>query len=597
MKKNIYRRTALITYVLLSVFGVLFTINYLSTKEEKLLNIKYNIISDSIKNRLTTLIEKKQNATLALTITLANNLEVINLLKNKNSKNESLKELSLILRKETDFKNVWFQVINNEGISLFRSWSTVNRDKISLLRPGLQSMLKEPKIMSSISIGRYDMTFKAMVPVYENNKFLGVIESITHFNSISRGLRVSNNVEPVILVQKKYKKQLTHPFTKLFIGDYYVANISANKKIMEYLSHRELDKITSLKSFMVTKEYLIISYPIFYNNTKLASFVVLKDLSLVDTRSISEFQNSIFVYLAIFILLLGLVLYIISYTFYSKELQKLNKELNSKQEDLNLLNQNLQKEIELEVQKNNEKNRVLFHQNKMASMGEMIANIAHQWRQPLSVISTAASGMRLQKEYGTLSDADFNKACKGIDSNVQYLSQTIDDFRDFITGNRVKSIFGLEQSIRSFLNLVDGSVKNDHINVILELEKEIKIYGCENELIQCFINIFNNSKDVLKDIKDEEARLLIITAKTVNNKAVISMRDSGGGIEEPILPKIFEPYFTTKHQSQGTGLGLHMTYALIVDGMDGSISVDNATYKYQGKLYTGAEFVLTLPME
>jgi PAS domain S-box-containing protein len=232
---------------------------------------------------------------------------------------------------------------------------------------------------------------------------------------------------------------------------------------------------------------------------------------------------------------------------------------------------------------------------KLASMGEMIGNIAHQWRQPLSVISTASTGIKLQKEMGVLDDDSLLKNCDAINENAQYLSKTIDDFKNFIKGDRVRSIFSLEDEINSFLSLVDGTIKNNNINIILDLEKDLKIDGYQNELTQCLINIFNNAKDALKEnIQDQ--RYIFITTKKDKNQIIIKIRDNAKGIPQNIIQKIFDPYFTTKHQSQGTGLGLHMTYNLIVDGMNGTIEVRNVGFKYKSNYFTGAEFIIKLPI-
>jgi len=242
-----------------------------------------------------------------------------------------------------------------------------------------------------------------------------------------------------------------------------------------------------------------------------------------------------------------------------------------------------------------EKEKLLHQQSKMVSMGEMIGNIAHQWRQPLSVISTAATGMKVQKEFGVLEDDNFNKMCDAIDANAQYLSKTIDDFKNFIKGERVKENFNLKSGIDSFLNLVEGSIKSHHINLVLDIKDDIQIDGYKNELTQCFINIFNNAKDVL-DEKEEVSRLFFITAYKEDDNIVIHFKDSGGGMPDEIASRVFDPYFSTKHQSQGTGLGLNMTHKLITEGMSGTISVSTVTYKHEDKEHTGAEFKITLPL-
>ena len=237
----------------------------------------------------------------------------------------------------------------------------------------------------------------------------------------------------------------------------------------------------------------------------------------------------------------------------------------------------------------------LLRTEKMASMGDMIGNIAHQWRQPLSVISTASTGIIMQKQFGLLDEKELVNTCSTINNNAQYLSKTIDDFRNFIKGDSKKELFNLENEIDSFLHLVEGSIKNYHINIVLDLQKDIQIDGYENERTQCIINIFNNAKDILNEKKIEN-KLILISTSNVKDKAIIKIKDNAGGIPKDVLPKIFEPYFTTKHKSQGTGLGLHMSYNLIVDGMGGTIEAHNVCYEYNGQEYTGAEFVISLPM-
>jgi len=251
-----------------------------------------------------------------------------------------------------------------------------------------------------------------------------------------------------------------------------------------------------------------------------------------------------------------------------------------------------EKSISDHILENHKKDKLLTEQSKLASMGEMIANISHQWRQPLSVISTAATGMKMQKEYGCLADEAFNNSCDAINNNAQYLSNTIEDFKNFIKGEHINKVFNLSKSIESFLHLVEGSVKSHDIKVELLLDNTIEINGHENELVQCLMNIFNNSKDAFNETNEKEKEKKFQIKTYLNNsKVILEIRDNAGGIKETILNKIFEPYFTTKHKSQGTGLGLHMTYNLIVDGMNGTIIAEN------DKDFSGALFTITLPLE
>jgi signal transduction histidine kinase len=250
-----------------------------------------------------------------------------------------------------------------------------------------------------------------------------------------------------------------------------------------------------------------------------------------------------------------------------------------------------------EIYLNKQKDIQIMEQSKMASMGEMIGNIAHQWRQPLSIISTASTGIIMQKEFGILDDTKLIKTCNTINDNAQYLSKTIDDFKNFIKGDRSKKVFNLKDDIESFLHLVEGTVKTYNINIVQDIQQDINIDGYENELTQCLINIFNNAKDALEEnILTIDNKLIFISTSRENNDVIIKIKDNAGGIPNDVISHIFEPYFTTKHQSQGTGLGLHMTYNLIVDGMNGSIKVNNVDYKHKNKHYEGAEFTIRIPI-
>jgi len=250
--------------------------------------------------------------------------------------------------------------------------------------------------------------------------------------------------------------------------------------------------------------------------------------------------------------------------------------------------------IEL-FKKNNqllENQKLLTEQTKLASMGEMLGNIAHQWRQPLSVISTSSTGILMQQEFGILDDEKLLNACNSINNNAQYLSKTIDDFTNYIKGDSIKENYSLKNNIDNFKNLIDTALKQNNIKLILDIQ-DCTISGYPNELNQCIINIVNNAKDALLNI-DETNRYIFISSKIENNKVFISIKDNANGIPNDIIKKVFEPYFTTKHQSQGTGLGLSMTYKLITEHSNGKILVKNETYEYNNQTFTGANFIIEL---
>ena len=239
------------------------------------------------------------------------------------------------------------------------------------------------------------------------------------------------------------------------------------------------------------------------------------------------------------------------------------------------------------------KDKLFFQQSKMAAMGEMLGNIAHQWRQPLSAISTAATGTKLQKEMNVLSDSDFDYAMDLINNSTQYLSHTIDDFRSFFdVKNSKESKFFILDSIEKVLNLLSSQFVSKEIEIIKKIQN-VAIVSLENELIQVLLNILNNSKDALVKLKDEE-KLLFINTYVKDKKLIIEIKDNARGIKEELLEKIFEPYFTTKHKSQGTGIGLYMSQDIIRNHLDGEILVENEIYEYKGMKYKGAKFTIII---
>ncbi|MEA3383730.1 MAG: hybrid sensor histidine kinase/response regulator [Campylobacterota bacterium] len=255
----------------------------------------------------------------------------------------------------------------------------------------------------------------------------------------------------------------------------------------------------------------------------------------------------------------------------------------------------LEDKIKEAVEQNRQMEQKLYNADKLSSMGEMIGNIAHQWRQPLSIISTASTGIKMQQEFGLLDEKSLVDSMDNINNTVQYLSKTIDDFRNFIKGdNGIKIEFDLSEDIKKCLEIENSIIKQNNINIVLNLEDGIIVNSFPNGLIQAIINIINNAKDALKD--KLYTKYIFIETTKINNEAIITIKDNAGGIPDTIMTKIFEPYFTTKHQSQGTGLGLHMTYQIIKDGMDGDIAVDNVEYSYENEYYKGAYFKITLPI-
>ncbi|WP_368030830.1 cache domain-containing protein [Arcobacter sp. s6] len=245
-------------------------------------------------------------------------------------------------------------------------------------------------------------------------------------------------------------------------------------------------------------------------------------------------------------------------------------------------------QIQEYINENTQQQHILFQQSKMAAMGEMLGNIAHQWRQPLSVITTAATGMKLQKELEILDDESFGQSITNITDSALYLSKTIDDFRNFFKTDKIETNFDIVNTFEKVFKLTDGQFTHNDILFIKNIE-DTKLYGLENELIQALINILNNSKDALIELEKPIPRVIFIDAYKQNEKVIIKIKDNAGGVDKKIIDKVCEPYFTTKHQSKGTGIGLYMTSEIIKKHMNGTLKIANVEFKYENKIYKGLE--------
>ncbi len=258
---------------------------------------------------------------------------------------------------------------------------------------------------------------------------------------------------------------------------------------------------------------------------------------------------------------------------YIKEIETLNKTLKSKIEKINE-----------EIEKNNQKEKMLQRQSSLAQMGEMISMIAHQWRQPLSAINASVIAIQCTtaSERFDLSDKNdreqflqfLDKKYNNIIEYLQGLSETIDDFRNFFKPDKQKELVNLQEPINRALKIVENSMnsKGIEVNCDFQIDEQIELY--QNEIMQVILNILKNSEDnfIEKNIQNSK---IDITIYKQNDNYVISIKDNGGGIPQDILPNIFDPYFSTKNEKNGTGLGLYMSKIMIEEHHNGKLKAEN----------------------
>ena len=250
------------------------------------------------------------------------------------------------------------------------------------------------------------------------------------------------------------------------------------------------------------------------------------------------------------------------------------------------LEENLHQLVEKKTIENLKQGETLQHQSKLMAMGEMLENIAHQWRQPLAQINSAVLLLDEEMQDLEIKNPLMEDKLDEIESMTAYMSKTIDDFKSFYRDDNQKRVFLIEKSVMSSVSLVSAALKYHSIEISIDIDKDIKINSFKSEFEQVVLILMNNAKDVLITRKIKNPKI-VITLKNIDNSYELSVRDNGGGIDEKIIDKIFEPYFTTKHKSQGTGLGLYLSRVIINKNMDSGLWVEN--------IDGGACFVLELP--
>jgi len=242
--------------------------------------------------------------------------------------------------------------------------------------------------------------------------------------------------------------------------------------------------------------------------------------------------------------------------------------------------------------KKDEQEKLLFEQAKLALMGEMIDNIAHQWRQPLNNISIMIQTVGLKFQQNKFDEAMMEKFQSDSLKQIKYMSDTVDDFRSFLKEDKAYRFLKLQETFKKVKQLSKNVMFSNNIECILHIQ-DVEVYGIENELIQVFMNLIANSIDAFES--SLKLKLIIIDIDQIDDTIIINFKDNAGGIKEEFLKKVFESKFTTKEDTGGTGIGLYMCKEIIDNTFNGSITLQNEKFQYQEKEYSGALFSIKIP--
>ncbi|WP_442764844.1 ATP-binding protein [Sulfurospirillum cavolei] len=297
----------------------------------------------------------------------------------------------------------------------------------------------------------------------------------------------------------------------------------------------------------------------------LAQLLFFQDISDQQQKLLDAVYEAFFLTLA----MIGVLLVILNYGF-----DVLIKRLEESEAGLRHLNHTLEDRVNQEIEQRLHHEQLLMHQSRLASMGEMIGNIAHQWRQPLSELGATLMNLQLLWERNKLSRDIFEERIARSEKLIAYMSKTIDDFRNFFMSDNQKKDYVINDTIQKAIDLIDSALKNHHIRLTFEAQERLEIKGCPSQFAQVVLNIIGNAKDILLERAIDDPHISI-TLQRIDGRICIRIVDNGGGIEMEPIERIFEPYVSTKHAKSGTGIGLYMSKTIIEQHAQGSLKAFN----------------------
>ena len=241
-----------------------------------------------------------------------------------------------------------------------------------------------------------------------------------------------------------------------------------------------------------------------------------------------------------------------------------------------------------ELESNRQKDDLLLQQSRFAAMGEMLNMIAHQWRQPLHALGIASISLRKAFDLGHLNKEKLYKQCEFIERQTQQMNQTVVDFMSFLRPETKQQTFSLSSRIDKVIEIIGVQLQHNGITLRVDCPPAITVHGIPNAMEHILLNLLGNARDAFTD-RDLPRKEIVIQAQQFEAYTTISVSDTAGGVNEADMPQIFDPYFTTKGASQGTGIGLYMTKKMIENQFQGNIRVANDDL--------GAVFVITIPTQ
>ena len=435
-----------------------------------------------------------------------------------------------------------------------------------------------------------DLTFKQAKTVILLGQYL-VNKKWNKYNKVSFDTDNSNFIEKFIKNNLAFNTNKQYVFKKNIIKNINKRQIAINNDINDMILSFQNNKIENIKMNIQNLYFKINSIDISLSN--LSNY----DMGLaIEEKNITEnIFGTITIALNISIVIIFIVSIVLSVgllRYFDKINENLESIITEKTKELIDINKTLKYEIKKEVEISRKKDLVIYQQAKLSSLGEMLNNIAHQWRQPLSSLLIIMQSVQSKMELGKLTHDIVKEKANDTMVLVQNMSSTLEDFQNFFNPNKDKAMFSISSCINQSLELSKYSLREASINVKLDIKNDVEIYNYHNELSHVLLNIISNSKDALKNIDKKTNKNINISLYVAENIAIIECVDNGGGINDDILPKVFDPYYTTKYKSAGTGIGLYMSKQIIEKHMLGILSCENVKIDNEN----GAKFKISIPL-
>ena len=495
------------------------------------------------------------------------------------------------------------------GITILSEVSifSLKHDFNNLFEKRTKSLIKLEELKDTYNVNIYD-TF------YDIQKGNIPYEHVTEVITLAKQLIDNNwNTYKEKLINKDYEPSYLSSIVSKIYPIYYVPK----NNILQKRTIKNIEKKITTINKLMSKILLSLI------NNKKSGANELVDTLYIEINSINTYITSLINYdlkLAIneknktdeifdiviiisiisiiFIFLFSIILSVIIINNFKKLHNSLEYKVDKKTTQLQQLNNSLEKKITIEVTNNRKKDIIMFQQAKLAAMGEMLQNIAHQWRQPLGSLTMIIQSFQTKMKHGKLTNDFMDRKVSDALLLSSNMSNTLDDFGNFFNPNKVKTRFLLKDCIEHSLELSKYLLEKEQISFFLFIKDDININGFYNELSHVFLNIISNSKDALIQNNKDSDKIIHIIIKKIHDRAQIIMIDNGGGIPDNIIQKVFEPYYTTKYKDSGTGIGLYMSKQIIEKHMLGTISCRNVKHRLgTSTLHNGVKFIINIPME